>query len=383
MVAAALISTVIPARSGNVVLSAVADATAFENNPGNNLGGQAFMPIGNIEHGGRGRGLIRFDLSTIPANATITSVSMSVTITKVGHGATTATYDLRRLLHSWGEGNKSGQGGGFGAPAGTGESSWNSSASPTAWASPGGLSGSDFSGSVSSSTDLGPSGSFTFNSTATLVSDVQSWVGTPGANFGWMILCENESSPAVRWVGSREGGQAAQLSVAFSLPAPALVITNASPLAGGIYGMPYSQTLMATGGTPSYAWSVVSGALPGGLNLNASSGVLAGTPNAAGAFSFTVRATDSASVTTNKAFALSISALAQPTITGLAKVGNAVRFSFATTAGQSYGVEYRDAFTNTNLWTALTNFGVQATAGTLSATNAISGSKQFYRIRTP
>ena len=147
--------------------------------------------------------------------------------------------------------------------------------------------------------------------------------------------------------------------------------------------MPYSQTLSATGGTPGFTWSVIAGNLPGGVGLNSSSGVLSGTPSATGLFNFTVRAIDSASVSTNKAFALTIATLVQPTITSTANVANQIRFSFATTAGQSYGVEYRDAFTNTNLWTALTNFGVQATAGTLSATNAISGSKQFYRIRTP
>lgn len=63
-------------------------------------------------------------------------------------------------------------------------------------------------------------------------------------------------------------------------------------------GAAYSQTLTAAGGVPPYTWSVSSGTivasqLPAGLTLS-SSGVLSGTPLAAGSSSFTVRVADSA-----------------------------------------------------------------------------------------
>src|SRR5258706_7480670 len=61
-------------------------------------------------------------------------------------------------------------------------------------------------------------------------------------------------------------------------PAPLpLAITTSSPLADGKVGIAYSQTLMATGGTPGYAWSIFSGTLPGGLTLSGSGGI-SGTP---------------------------------------------------------------------------------------------------------
>lgn len=57
-------------------------------------------------------------------------------------------------------------------------------------------------------------------------------------------------------------------------------------------GTAYSQTIAASGGQAPYSYSVTSGTLPGGLTLSAS-GVLSGTPAAAGSFTFTVTAVDS------------------------------------------------------------------------------------------
>jgi len=65
-----------------------------------------------------------------------------------------------------------------------------------------------------------------------------------------------------------------------SLPTPAL-------------GQPYNAQLEASGGTPPYTWLIVGGSLPLGLELNASTGQIAGTPMEVGAFSFSIQVTDS------------------------------------------------------------------------------------------
>ena len=70
-------------------------------------------------------------------------------------------------------------------------------------------------------------------------------------------------------------------------------ITTTSPLPSGVLGSPYFQTIVATGGTPSLIWSVVSGALPPGLTLSPGSGTMTGTPTSPGAYRFTARVTDS------------------------------------------------------------------------------------------
>ena len=84
-----------------------------------------------------------------------------------------------------------------------------------------------------------------------------------------------------------------------------LAITTTT-LASGAKGRPYSQQVVATGGTPSYTWSISSGFLPAGLTLNSSTGVISGTPTATGGFSFTVRVRDQIGQTVTKSLKISI-----------------------------------------------------------------------------
>ena len=82
-------------------------------------------------------------------------------------------------------------------------------------------------------------------------------------------------------------------ALALANQAYAQTITTASPLPSATEGKLYSQTLTASGGKAPYTWSMVGGTMPGGLNLNPTTGILSGTPKASGSYSFTLRVTDS------------------------------------------------------------------------------------------
>jgi len=77
-------------------------------------------------------------------------------------------------------------------------------------------------------------------------------------------------------------------------PAPAtLTVTCAMGSAPAQVGTAFSSVCTASGGTAPYTWSLTGG-LPAGLAFNARTGAVVGPPTAAGPYSFTIVATDSA-----------------------------------------------------------------------------------------
>jgi hypothetical protein len=79
------------------------------------------------------------------------------------------------------------------------------------------------------------------------------------------------------------------------IAAPALQITTTT-LANGTLNTPYTATVAATGGVAPLTFSLT-GTLPSGISLNAATGVISGTPIAAGDSAFTITVTDSTTPT--------------------------------------------------------------------------------------
>jgi len=71
-------------------------------------------------------------------------------------------------------------------------------------------------------------------------------------------------------------------------------------------GTPYSQILQATGGAGEYEWSLSSGILPSGLELDASTGAITGTPTSDTSKTFTVQVTDGLAATATKELTITI-----------------------------------------------------------------------------
>ena len=82
----------------------------------------------------------------------------------------------------------------------------------------------------------------------------------------------------------------ASATLALTVNAATMSLTT-TQLATPVLGTPYTQTIGVTGGVAPYTFAVAGGALPQGLSLSAS-GVLSGTPKAAGASSFTINVAD-------------------------------------------------------------------------------------------
>jgi hypothetical protein len=97
------------------------------------------------------------------------------------------------------------------------------------------------------------------------------------------------------------------------------IVITLTPAAGALppaaVGAPYSQQLSASGGTGPYSFSTAPGALPIWLTLSAS-GLLSGTPTAAGNFSFAITARDSTNATGGATYSLVVSV---PNVEGPAK----------------------------------------------------------------
>ena len=98
------------------------------------------------------------------------------------------------------------------------------------------------------------------------------------------------------------------ISKAFTINVYAPLAVTTTALANGFVGAAYSQTVTAEGGLAPYTWSVTSGSLPNGLNLNPSTGVISGTPTAVGSSSFYVQAQDANLSTATKPLSITISA---------------------------------------------------------------------------
>jgi hypothetical protein len=99
--------------------------------------------------------------------------------------------------------------------------------------------------------------------------------------------------------------------------APTITTTTLPP---GQIGVWYSATLAASGGIPSYTWSIDTGNLPSGLSLTTSTGVISGTPTTAtgSPFGFSVKVVDSAGGSDTKPLSITVGDAPGITTTSLA-----------------------------------------------------------------
>lgn len=93
-------------------------------------------------------------------------------------------------------------------------------------------------------------------------------------------------------------------TIAVTFPSQPGMPSLSGSLPEGYLGNAYSYTIPVSGGSPSYTFAIVSGALPPGLTLNVSNGQVSGTPLSKFSGSISVRATDSMGMWDEKPYVL-------------------------------------------------------------------------------
>ncbi|MBS0198754.1 MAG: multicopper oxidase family protein [Planctomycetes bacterium] len=234
------------AAADTVVLSASKDNTLYQSATGtlsNGAGHSLFVGIPNS--GGVRRAIVRFDLSAIPMDATVDSVTVRLFMSRTRNGD--QTTHLHRVLADWGEGaSNAGGNEGSGATAQPGDATWLHRFYPDQfWTAPGG----DFNPTPSASITVGSGQMFYEWSTPALADDVRAFIAAPATNFGWIVIGNEQTQPSSKRLESRESDvpeYAPQLVVNYT-PAGAVtgaccvgqvcVRTSASSCAaqGGIY----------------------------------------------------------------------------------------------------------------------------------------------------
>jgi hypothetical protein len=170
--------------AATVTLFPVQDATLFEDPAGGQSGGGGNAlyvgRVGTNDSSPLRRGLLQFDLSSIPAGSTIDGVQLTVTVVQV-RNSTEQDVSLHRMTSAWVAGSQISSTGN-GVPAGPGDATWLHRTSPATWTNPGG----DFISGASASTPVTGLGTYTWSG-AGLVADVTGWLANPSSNAGWAL----------------------------------------------------------------------------------------------------------------------------------------------------------------------------------------------------
>jgi hypothetical protein len=168
------------------------------------------------------RGLLSFDVAgAIPAGATITAATLTMHCTATVSGTFQVSH--QPINATWGVGaSNAGVAGGGGAPAAPGDATWRHRFfNTTLWTAAGG----DFTAASSQAFPVGGLGPYTWSSSPAMVADVQSWLDSPGTNYGWLVRgAESTAPPTSKKFESRQSSEPALrplLVVEYTIAVPA------------------------------------------------------------------------------------------------------------------------------------------------------------------
>lgn len=217
--AAALVSGTAGGQT-TVELTTPAEATIFAD--GTAIGfGQVF--VGQSGNGQIRRGLVRFDLASLPAGEVTSATITALVINQRG----AAPLRIHRVLRAWNEGPSAGGGsaGGTGVTFGPTDATWTGTGLGTFWTTPGG----DFAPvETDAQTSIGAGLAVQFDVTA----DVAAFADGSADNFGWIVVSDLEAVPrnVVGFSTDDEGLPTISLEVTIAEDEPCRADTNGDGL---------------------------------------------------------------------------------------------------------------------------------------------------------
>jgi hypothetical protein len=161
------------------------------------------------------RGLLRFDLSSLPSGAVVTSATVQVRMTAASDPSA-HTHLLHRVTRAWTE------------PG----ANWDQADGVAFWDNAGG----DYETAADASLPMSGPAAYLFSSSAGLVNTVQFWATNAAANFGWILRSAAEDAGRnARRFATREATTPAdrpQLVVGYFVPPPPVTLANPRVQAG-------------------------------------------------------------------------------------------------------------------------------------------------------
>jgi len=209
---------IVQAQTNTITLAPVQDNSIFSESAAlsDALGN---IYVGDTNNGNLRRGLLSFNVAgNLPAGAVISSAQLTLNLNFTA-AAAAANMSLYKVSQSWGEGT-SGPSSGAGSSATENDATWvdrfYDPTSPTAWA----VAGGTHSSTVTATTSVGITAGFYAWTSSQMVTDVQAWMTTPSANFGWLLIGDETTTLTARRFDSRESAAgvqpALQLTYAFA-----------------------------------------------------------------------------------------------------------------------------------------------------------------------
>lgn len=170
------------------------------------------------------RALVKFNITGIPANATILSAKLTLSVVKASSTAINHNVAIYKVVKDWGEGASVGLG--KGGVAKTNDATWKYAFYSTqSWAKLGG----DFVASASATTSVHYNVStlqYAVWSSTAMLNDVNAWIANPTTNFGWILIGDESVDGSAKRFSSREET---------IFPKPTLTLVYSLPVEENLY----------------------------------------------------------------------------------------------------------------------------------------------------